>query len=249
MIFVTGDCHADWRRFNTKNFPEQYETTRDDLIIVCGDFGIWDNCKRERHWFDWIAEKSFTVLFVDGNHENFDRLYSTEFPSVDFHSGKAHKIRENLYHLQRGHVFTFEGKTFFTFGGAKTKDSEDGILEPNDYESQKKLMRDYRRRTEEGEKLRINHISWWSQELPTKEEMDFGMQTLADHDFKVDYVITHCAPQKIAETFGRKPDVLTEYLDDIASKLTFKKWFFGHYHDNKEIGKYRLIYEQIVRIV
>ena len=39
MIYVTGDCHADFTRFNTKIFPEQYEMTKDDYVIICGDFG------------------------------------------------------------------------------------------------------------------------------------------------------------------------------------------------------------------
>ena len=38
MIYVTGDCHADFTRFNTKIFPEQYEMTKDDYVIICGDF-------------------------------------------------------------------------------------------------------------------------------------------------------------------------------------------------------------------
>ena len=29
MIYITGDCHADFTRFNTKIFPEQYEMTKD----------------------------------------------------------------------------------------------------------------------------------------------------------------------------------------------------------------------------
>ena len=39
MMFVTGDCHGDYRRFNTKNFPQQKEMTKDDYVIICGDFG------------------------------------------------------------------------------------------------------------------------------------------------------------------------------------------------------------------
>ena len=96
MIYITGDCHAEWNKFSTNNFPEQKEMTRDDFVIVCGDFGIWHDSKSERWWLDWLSEKNFTILFVDGNHENFDRLYSDEFESVDFHGGRAHKIRENI---------------------------------------------------------------------------------------------------------------------------------------------------------
>lgn len=30
MIYITGDCHQDFGRFNTQNFPEQKEMTKDD---------------------------------------------------------------------------------------------------------------------------------------------------------------------------------------------------------------------------
>ena len=40
MIYITGDCHGDFRRFSRDNFPEQREMNREDFVIVCGDFGI-----------------------------------------------------------------------------------------------------------------------------------------------------------------------------------------------------------------
>lgn len=122
MVFVTGDCHAEFNKFSTKNFPEQNGMTRDDIVIVCGDFGIWHDNAEERYWLKWLNNKPFTTVFVDGNHENFDRLYSDEFPIVDFHGGKAHKIRDNIYHLMRGYMFEFDGKKFFCFGGASSHD-------------------------------------------------------------------------------------------------------------------------------
>ena len=77
MVYITGDTHAVFNRFSTKNFPEQKEMTKDDFVIVCGDFGgIWYDNEYERHWLKWLSEKPFTILYVDGNHENFDRLYS-----------------------------------------------------------------------------------------------------------------------------------------------------------------------------
>lgn len=174
MIYVTGDCHADWEKFSTESFPAQKEMTRDDFVIVCGDFGIWHNNATEKWWFKWFEKKNFTVLFVDGNHENFDRLYSDEFEVVDFHGGKAHKICENVYHLMRGYVYDLCGKKFFAFGGASSHDIQDGILNPDDYKTLKDLANDYNKRTHCGEMLRINHISWWKEEMPSKEEMDLA---------------------------------------------------------------------------
>ena len=86
MIYVTGDCHARFGKFSVGGFPEQKEMTRDDFVIVCGDFGgVWSNTSEEVWWLDWLSDKPFTILFVDGNHENFDRLYGDEFEVVDFH--------------------------------------------------------------------------------------------------------------------------------------------------------------------
>lgn len=253
MIFITGDCHADWSKFSTDSFPEQKEMTRDDYVIVCGDFGVWHPDNTEKWWFRWLSEKNFTLLFVDGNHENFDRLYSDEFEIVDFHGGKAHRICENVYHLMRGYVFELCGKKFFAFGGASSHDIQDGILEPSDYKSTKELANDYNKRTRRGEMLRINHISWWEQEMPSEDEMKFGLETLRNNGNKVDYIVSHCCPQEVASLFSHgfyKPDKLTDYFNTVARTTEFSKWFFGHYHNNEQIlDRFIMLYEQIVRVV
>ena len=38
MIYITGDCHADFSRFLIEKFPVQKEMTKDDYVIICGDF-------------------------------------------------------------------------------------------------------------------------------------------------------------------------------------------------------------------
>lgn len=49
MIYITGDCHREFSRFNTQNFPEQYEMTKEDYVIICGDFGgVWDYGKESK---------------------------------------------------------------------------------------------------------------------------------------------------------------------------------------------------------
>ena len=77
---------------------------------------------------DWLEGKPFTTLFVDGNHENFDRLYA--YPVEEWHGGKVHKIRPSVIHMMRGQVFAIDGKSVFTFGGASSHDIDGGILEP-----------------------------------------------------------------------------------------------------------------------
>ena len=40
MIYITGDIHGDTKRFSQANFPEQKNLTKDDFVIVLGDFGV-----------------------------------------------------------------------------------------------------------------------------------------------------------------------------------------------------------------
>lgn len=252
MVFVTGDCHADFRRFSTDIFPEQKEMTYDDTVIILGDFGgIWSDSKDERYWLEWLNSKPFTTVFVDGNHENFDRLYSGEFPVVEFHGGKAHKIRDHIYHLMRGYVFEFDGKKFFAFGGASSHDIQDGILDEKDYPSKAMFRRAVKLYRERGKFFRVNHVSWWQQELPSREELDFGLETLKQNGHKVDFIVSHCCPQSVAAIMGFfKGDVLTGYFDEIARTVEFDKWYFGHYHDERTIlCKFNLLYFRIERIV
>lgn len=253
-VYVTGDCHADFHKFSTDCFPDQKELTKEDFVIVCGDFGgVWSDTNEERYWLNWLSRKRFTTLFVDGNHENFDRLNSDEFKVVDFHGGKAHQVRKNIFHLMRGNVYELCGKKFFAFGGASSHDIRDGILNPEDFEDFRELARTYNRLTSQGKLLRINHLSWWKEEMPSEEEMKFGLQTLKEHKNKVDFIVSHCCPQHIASVFSHgvyKPDELTSYFDKVAEKTKFSKWYFGHYHGDKAVSdKYIMLYHRIERIV
>ena len=46
-----------------------------------------------------------------------------------------------------------------------------------------------------------------------------------------------------------KPDALTDYFKTISGAVDFKKWFFGHYHDNRNVNAEEiLLWEQIIRI-
>ena len=148
----------------------------------------------------------------------------------------------------RGQVFEIDGKKIFTFGGARSHDINGGILERNDpdfLEKRRRLDRNY-------VPYRINHISWWEQELASEEEMQEGIRNLSKHDNTVDFIITHCCSSSTQIFLGGplyKPDRETDYLESIKNNVNYKKWFFGHYHDNKNIfDKEILIYEQIIRI-
>lgn len=171
MIYITGDTHSDFSRFNEEKFPIQTEMTKNNYVIICGDFGgVWtfeEESSREKEILDWLNNKNFTTLFVDGNHENFNRLYN--YPVEEWHGGKIHKIRDSVLHLMRGEVFDIDNKKIFAFGGASSHDIQDGIL---DLDEEEKIYQMRKR----GAYFRIRDFSWWDLELPTEEEIQNGIK-------------------------------------------------------------------------
>ena len=149
----------------------------------------------------------------------------------------------------RGQVFQLCGKKFFVFGGAKSHDIEGGILDPEapDFKKKKKEL------DKEWLPYRVNHISWWKEEMASNEEMEEGLRNLSQYNNEVDFIISHCCATSTQAQFVDKTfsaDSMTDYLELVKQRVNFKKWFFGHYHDNKNIGpKEILIYEQIIRIL
>lgn len=250
MIYVTGDCRGDFTRFSKQVFPEQAEMTKDDYVIICGDFGgVWNQkieSQKEKWWLDWLQDRPFTFLFVDGNHENFDRL--NEYPKAFWCGGVIHKIRPNVIHLKRGQVFRIDGAKVFTFGGAASHDIEDGILELDDPDLKaKKEALDQHHGN-----YRINQLSWWKEEMPSFSEYRTGVINLKENEWKVDYVISHCGPSSTIALMSDgsfEPDNLTKYFELVRQRLDYKKWFFGHYHMDKAVtDKEIVLYQQIVRI-
>lgn len=196
MIFITGDTYG-----NQYKWVEQIEPalSPSDIIFVCGDFGVgfWNgHYWSEETFYDFLSEQAYLVLFIDGNHENVDKLNS--YPSETWCGGKVHKIRNKVNHLMRGEVYCIEGNIIFVMGGGYSIDKY--------------------RRTE--------GVSWWSQEMPSEEEYHNALVNLEEVGNHVDYIFTHTAPSgtvyylSTLRSLGIKNDVvqeqrLTSFFDEI----------------------------------
>lgn len=226
MIFITGDLHGshDIAKLASEHFTVQNELTRSDYLIICGDFGLrWCDSSDERFWLRWLERRSWTTLWIDGNHENFDML--KQYPVEEWRGGKIQRITEHIFHLCRGSVFDIDGKRIFAFGGAESHD------------------RKYRKLGE----------TVWNEELPEISEIDYARKTLDSVGRTDDMIITHTLPGKIQEDLfsdNQYPcNRLTDFFDEIESYVDFRFWFSGHYHysgwyDKKHI----LIYNDIVKL-
>lgn len=217
MICITGDTHGDqvlWYK-SINNYLNEGDT-----IIVLGDFGVgfFDG----RYWseelfYDFLAEQKYTVLFIDGNHDNHDKL-NAAYPVEMWNGGRVHFLRKNVIHLMRGEIYSLDdGKKVFCFGGGYSLDKE----------------------------YRVPGKTWWPQEMPSEEEYKNATRNLEACDFKVDYILTHTAPSDTVEymsrsSFGIKNTVveelpLTGYLQWVAEKTRYDKWNFGHFHIDAEL--------------
>ena len=105
---------------------------------------------------------------------------------------------------------------------------------------------------EVGACYRINHLSWWAEEMPDMKEMEEGLQTLEDSEWNVDYIITHCCSSSLQneKSFGKfGSDRLTDYFDTIRKRCQFRHWFFEHYHTSADWSKNETsLYHQIVEL-
>ena len=183
-IFMTGDTHGDFSRLRPAAFYEQVQLTKADYLVICGDFGgIWDGSNTEQQWLDWLENRPFTTLFVSGNHENFDLLCS--YPINQWHGGLVQVIRPSVLHLMRGQLYEISGKRIFTMGGASSHDIQDGVLEPDDPNFERKL----RQLNAAGALFRVDHHSWWKEELPDDAEYQTARETLDNAGWDVDYII------------------------------------------------------------
>lgn len=252
MIYITGDTHGEYGRFSNKRMKNQgIELGENDYVIVCGDFGL---CWAKDRTFDYncrnFAEKKYTILWIQGNHENYDMI--EEYPIEEWHGGKVrHIVRDKVILLERGQVFEIEEKSFFTFGGASSHDVQGGILDRDDVDYEKERCKAVR----SGLPFRIRHESWWKQELPSEEEMEEGRNNLAKYNYKVDYILTHCCSTTMQNMIEKGPghflkaDILTDYLQEIEEKTQYKHWFFGHYHEDRCVDdKHTILYYAIMEI-
>lgn len=225
MIYITGDIHGELEFERLVNFKNNHPNlTRSDYVIILGDCGIVWSDKTLQKRLDMYKELPFTVLFVDGNHENFELL--NKFPKELWHKGYIHRISENVIHLMRGEIFEIEGLTFLAFGGADSTDKA----------------------------LRIQNIDWWEEESPSYEEMDNAAENLNKYNFKVDYILTHTIderalymPNMIKKYYKTYPS--NKILNYFEENVKYNHWYFGHYHDDLNITKNKtMLYQTFIKI-
>lgn len=117
-FICAGDWHGNWPQAEKViNFAIEQDIK---VIVQLGDFGIWSD---DKPFLNKIQKKlqdnDLWLYFIDGNHENFDRLYEKRLTE----DGLRH-VRDRIYHLPRGFRWNWDGISFLALGGAASIDKK-----------------------------------------------------------------------------------------------------------------------------
>jgi len=226
LIFLTGDMHGEMSidKLSFKNNLWLKELTSLDYLIILGDFGLFWNrirTKSEEYWLNWLSKQKYTILFLDGNHENFELINS--FKEIDMFGGKVGAAYSNIYHLKRGEVYTIDGYKILTIGGALSMDRA----------------------------FRILNFSYWEEELLSLKDIKNIENNIIKYNHEVDYILTHTPPEVVKSQFGFFENYgcsTAAYFNSIYKLVKFKHWYCGHMHIDETHNNVTILYDNIIEL-
>lgn len=223
--FITGDKHGELEDLVFAARVLDYE----DTLIVLGDFGfIWRlDAAEVMKELKAVAEKCpCQIAFVDGNHENFHQIAEME-DIVEWNGGKAGMLPYGIIHLLRGEVYNLNNEKVAVIGGADSVDKWG----------------------------RTENLSWWMEETVTAADAEKLIKNTEGLEDVI--ILSHDAP---AQWVGRLKtwngiNAMNNFsesqinLQKVCDKVNFKKWYFGHWHLDKEIDeRFECFYHNIDEI-
>lgn len=219
-IYVTGDTHAN---LDEKRSEFIQSLSSSDILIVLGDFGYtWTPSILDNYHAPCIT------LAVDGNHDNFS--YLNGCPAIEKYGSSVQVIKENVYRLITGNIYTIEDLRFFIFGGATSLDKG----------------------------RRLPYVSWWPEEVPSKSDFDRALTNLEHSQWSFDYFLSHTCSEQTSLDFFNYPNKFYDPVERMISELEHSirsnnpdanyLHLFGHHHENIVATKKICLYEKIVKL-
>lgn len=233
-VYIMGDTHyGNGDEIKLLQLKKTHGATDNDVAIICGDVGfVWDGHDRyipgimppPRDYLalNKVSGLGFITIFCPGNHENYDALGT--YPIVEVFGGKARQLRENIFMMVYGEIYTIEGKKYWNCGGASSIDR-------------------YRR---------VPHISWWPQEIPNNRIVDDAVEKFENNI--PDYAITHAPPYEVCRYlvgFLYRQDNDTYMMNRfqyLADKFPQVEWHCGHLHVDDRIKNCFVHYDEVYKV-
>lgn len=224
--YITGDCHGDFRKIEL--LCSLYKTCMEDVLIILGDFGLNYTLEKldiERKRF--LSQLPITILAIHGNHEA--RPFELETYRETKWKGGTVYVEEtypNILFAKDGEIYALGNKRCIALGGAYSVDKHYRILAG---------------------------LPWFESEQPTEEIKQYVEKQLRQAEWKVDYIFSHTCPLVYEPTdllsefisWDKVDKSTEEWLSNIERKLDYKRWYFGHFHENREYLQAEMLYEKI----
>lgn len=225
-VYITGDCHGSLSKI--KFLCAECDTGSEDVLVVLGDFGVnYSLGEKDRIRKEELSKLPITILAIHGNHDARPEDLE-QYKEVAWKEGIVYVEEKypNILFAKDGEIFRFGDKRCIAIGGAYSVDKH------------------YRLMT---------GLPWFENEQPSKEIKQYVENQLQSVDWHVDYVFSHTCPLKYepSDLFldfinQDKVDKSTEeWLSEIERKLKYERWYFGHFHENREYGNAEMLFEAI----
>jgi 3-oxoacid CoA-transferase subunit A len=204
---------------NIKVLCEDKKTTLDDVLILLGDTEInYLGDPDDRELKRYLASLPITLLCVHGNHDKRPENIGT-YNETLWCGGVVYVEPDfpNILFAKCGEVYTLGGHRFMAIGGAYSVD------------------KDYRL---------VEGLPWFPDEQPSGEIMKRVNDRLEAEGWQIDWIFSHTCPYKYLPrntfifTEEHLIDQTTEkWLNMMESRLTYKHWYCGHFHIDKQVDK------------
>ena len=224
MVYLTGDTHGDFERI--EDFCHEYETVPEDVMVILGDAGInyWLD-DRDKFLKEQLAQLPITLLCIHGNHEQRPEKLPG-YVSQPWNGGTVwvQDAYPNLLFAEDGAIYNLEGRQAIAIGGAYSVD------------------KDYRLAAGQ---------PWFASEQPDERMQGRVMSALNRVGWRVDAVLSHTVPLFAIPQHALLPGIdqstvdrsTEEWLEEIEEKLTYERWFAGHYHVDWSFERIHILYE------
>ena len=229
MIYLTGDTHGDFRRVAA--FCDKADTTKDDVLVILGDVGLnYYGNPKDRRLKQQLNELPVTLFCIHGNHEKRPEKLPA-YIETDWRGGKVYIEPEfpSLLFAKDGELYELNGKRCIAIGGAYSVDKYHRLA---------------------------NKWGWWADEQPSQEIKAQVESRLDTENWAVNVVLTHTCPLRYIPTEVFLPGIdqntvdngTEEWLEKIESKLSYDRWYCGHYHTDKTIDKIRFMFNDFITL-
>ena len=223
MIYVTGDTHGKFQRIT--DFCEHEKTSCEDIMIILGDAGInYNGWVLDREKKELLKTLPITLFCIHGNHEQRPDTIDS-YAEKRWHGGIVYWEEDypNLLFAKDGEIFDLDGKQTIVIGGAYSID---------------KMIRV------------IYGYGWWADEQPSDEIKRYVEEQLEKRNWKIDVILSHTVPLKYEPREMFMTGVDQSNVDkSTEEKLEYQKWYCGHYHTEKKIGKVDMKYKEIEKFL